>query len=81
MTDTTVATGTRAVAPVSEQSEFSPTGEVLRDIAKGGISGAIVGIVVGGLGGRLLMRLAAVLHADAVGATGSATSRLVERSS
>jgi hypothetical protein len=68
MTDTMVTTGTRAVAPVSEQTEFSPTGEVLRDIARGGISGAIVGIVVGGLGGRLLMRLAAVLHADAVGA-------------
>jgi hypothetical protein len=67
MTDTTVSAGLRAAATVSEQTEFSPTGEVLRDIARGGISGAIVGIVVGGLGGRLLMRLVAILHPDAVG--------------
>ena len=30
-----------------------PLGEILRDIARGGISGLAVGIVVGGLGGRL----------------------------
>jgi hypothetical protein len=67
MTDTMVTTGTRAVAPVSEQTEFSPTGEVLRDIARGGISGAIVGIAVGGLGARVVMRVVAILHPDAVG--------------
>ncbi len=43
-------------------------GEVLRDIARGGISGVLAGIVVGGPGGRLIMRLAAILHPDAVGA-------------
>ncbi|HEY8762628.1 MAG TPA: hypothetical protein VIM18_00410 [Solirubrobacteraceae bacterium] len=53
---------------MSEQTEFSPTGEVLRDIARGGISGAIVGIVVGGLGARVVMRVVAILHPDAVGA-------------
>jgi len=53
---------------VSEQTEFSRTGEVLRDIARGGISGVVVGIVVGGLGARLVMRMAALLHPDAVGA-------------
>jgi len=68
MGDTMVTAGIRAATTVSEQTELSPTGEVLRDIARGGISGAVVGIAVGGLGGRLLMRLAAVLHADAVGA-------------
>jgi hypothetical protein len=53
---------------VGEQTEYSRTGEVLRDIARGGIAGALVGIVVGGLGARLAMRLAAILHPDAVGA-------------
>jgi hypothetical protein len=65
MGDTMVTAGTRAVAPVSEQTEFSPTGEVLRDIARGGISGVIV---VGGLGARVVMRIVAILHPDAVGA-------------
>lgn len=68
MADTMFTTGTRAAATVSEQTVFSPTGEVLRDIARGGISGAIVGIVVGGIGARVVMRLAAILHPDAVGA-------------
>ena len=68
MTDTMVSAGIRATATMGEQSEFSPIGEMLRDIARGGISGAIVGVVVGGLGGRLMMRLAAILHPDAVGA-------------
>jgi hypothetical protein len=68
MSDTMVTAGIRAATTVSEQTEHSPTGEVLRDIARGGIAGAIVGIAVAGIGGRLLMRLAAVLHADAVGA-------------
>lgn len=53
---------------MNERTEFSRTGEVLRDIARGGIAGAIVGIVVGGLGGRFVMRVAAILHAEAVGA-------------
>jgi len=57
MTDTMASAGTRAAATMSEQTEFSPTGEVLRDIARGGISGAIVGIVVGGLGARVVMRV------------------------
>lgn len=68
MADTMVAAGVRAAPTMSEGTAFSRTGEVLRDIARGGISGAIVGIVVGGVGGRLLMRLFAILHADAVGA-------------
>ena len=68
MTDTMITTGTRAVALVNEQTGFSPIGEVLRDIARGGISGALVGIVVGGLGARVVMRVAAILHPDAVGA-------------
>ncbi len=45
----------------------SPAGEVFRDIARGGIAGILVGIFVAGLGGRLVMRLAAILHEDVVG--------------
>jgi hypothetical protein len=68
MTDTMVTAGIRAAAAVSDQTEFSPTSEVLRDIARGGISGALVGIVVGGLGARVVMRVVAILHPEAVGA-------------
>jgi hypothetical protein len=64
----TMATAGRLAAAVGEQAEFSRTGEVLRDIARGGIAGVVAGIVVGGLGGRLVMRIAALLHPEAVGA-------------
>ena len=78
MTHTMITAGTRSVAPVSEQTDYSPTGEVLRDIARGGISGAIVGIVVGGLGARVVMRVVAILHADAVGALTDNGNRIGE---
>lgn len=68
MGDTLATAGLFAVAPVSEQTPFSPAGEVLRDIARGGISGVVAGIGVGGLGGRLVMRIGALLHPEAVGA-------------
>jgi len=45
-----------------------PLGVVLRDIARGGIGGLAVGIVVGGLGGRVAMRLIALLIPDSAGA-------------
>jgi hypothetical protein len=45
----------------------SPIGEVLRDIARGGIAGILVGIFVAGVGGRIFMRLATILHEDTVG--------------
>lgn len=35
-------------------------GPVLRDIARGGIAGILAGILVAGLGGRIVMRLAAI---------------------
>jgi len=52
MADAMVIADSRRAARVSEQRPFSPSGEVLRDIARGGISGAIVGIAVGGLRDR-----------------------------
>jgi hypothetical protein len=48
-------------------AEAWPTGETLREISRGGIAGLIVGVVVGGLGGRVFMRIAALLHPEATG--------------
>ena len=65
-TDGPTTTGPRppsAGAPAT----VSPVGEVLRDIARGGIAGILVGIFVAGIGGRLVMRLATILHEDTVG--------------
>lgn len=45
----------------------SPIGEVLRDITRGGLAGAIVGVLVAGVGGRIVMRLAALLVPAATG--------------
>ena len=45
-----------------------PGGEILRDITRGGLAGLVVGILVAGLGGRLVMRLAALLVPSANGA-------------
>jgi hypothetical protein len=61
-----VIAGARAATRADEMPTIPPSGEVLRDIARGGIAGVIVGIVVGGLGARLVMRVAAILHPDAV---------------
>lgn len=44
-----------------------PVGEILRDISRGGVAGLIAGVLVGGLGGRLFMRVAALLHPEATG--------------
>ena len=44
-------------------------GEILRDIARGGIGGLAVGVVVGGLGGRVAMRLIALLTPEATGSS------------
>ena len=41
--------------------------EVLRDIARGGLAGMIAGLIVGGLGGRVAMMLAARMNPGATG--------------
>lgn len=78
MAGTVATTGAHPAPAVNDSATFSRSGEVLRDIARGGITGAIVGIVVGGLGGRLIMRIAAILHADAVGAVTENGNRIGE---
>ena len=44
-------------------------GEILRDIARGGLAGLAVGVVVGGFGGRIAMRLIALLIPEATGSS------------
>ena len=56
---------------------------VIREAAIGGIAGLIAGALVFGLGGRLFMRIAAIIDPAAAGLTTSngnriATSRLTE---
>jgi hypothetical protein len=51
-----------------EAASVLPIDEILRDIARGGLAGLIVGIVVAGLGGRIVMRLAALIVPSATGA-------------
>lgn len=65
--DTTrLAPGTEPIAGPADAS--SPAIEVLRDITRGGLAGLIVGILLAGIGGRIVMRLAALLVPDADGA-------------
>jgi hypothetical protein len=49
---------------------------IVRDISIGGLTGLIAGILVGGLGGRLVMRLAAVLVPETTGLTTANGNRI-----
>ena len=54
----------------------SPQHEVLREITRGGLAGLIVGVVLAGVGGRLVMRLAALLVPSADGAFTENSNRI-----
>lgn len=56
-----------AAAAHLEPVTASRVGDVLRDITRAGLAATIAGLVVGGLGGRLLMTLAALMNPDAAG--------------
>lgn len=62
-----IATTTSLETPV-DRTVPSPQHEVLREITRGGLAGLIVGVVLAGVGGRLVMRLAALLVPSADGA-------------
>ena len=62
-----IATPTSLETPV-DRTVPSPQHEVLREITRGGLAGLIVGVVLAGVGGRLVMRLAALLVPSADGA-------------
>ena len=69
---TTVASQDDARPDVTMSDEATvaaPGREIVRDIARGGFAGGSVGVFVIGLGGRLVMRLATILHEGAVGST------------
>jgi len=66
--NTVVAGGPPAVDGVTAEADDAwPMGEVFRDIARGGLAGLVAGILVAGLGGRLVMRLAALIVPSATG--------------
>jgi hypothetical protein len=50
-----------------ERLSIAPLREVLRDIARGGLAGLLTGLLVAGLGGRIVMRVAALMVPDAAG--------------
>lgn len=53
--------------PAIDERGAWPPGVILRDIARSGVAGIIVGLVVAGLGGRIVMRLAALRVPEATG--------------
>ena len=62
------ATAAPAVAtPADEAPADWPAGEIVRDITRGGVAGLIVGVLLAGIGGRLVMRLAAIAVPTAAG--------------
>ena len=63
---TTAATSTTAI-DAADSAVASPVLEVLRDISRGGSAGILIGLVGCGIGGRLVMRLAALLVPGADG--------------
>ncbi len=65
----TAATPTQALMdPMpADAAVVAPSRLIVRDIARGGLTGALVGLVGCGLGGRLVMRLAALLVPEATG--------------
>ena len=48
-------------APVAGRAGVGAASEIVREIARGGLAGLAVGVVVIGIGGRVVMRLAALL--------------------
>jgi len=55
-----------------------PAGAIVRDIARGGVAGLVVGVVLAGIGGRLVMRMAALAVPSAVGSVTENGNRIGE---
>jgi hypothetical protein len=58
---------TEAATAVQEDAPRARLAGILREIAVGGLAAIIAGVVVGGIGGRFVMRLATLLAPDTVG--------------
>jgi hypothetical protein len=63
-----VTLGNPAIDAEPDAVSVWPLGVIVRDIARGGLGGLAVGVVVGGLGGRVAMRLIALLVPASTGA-------------
>jgi hypothetical protein len=50
-----------------QAQDLVPANEILREITRGGLAGLIAGLLVAGVGGRLVMRLAALLVPESLG--------------
>jgi MFS family permease len=66
--DVVAVSTARTVVEAEAGPAASPLNEILRDIARGGLASLVVGLLVAGLGGRLVMRLATLVVPDSVGA-------------
>lgn len=67
-TITSEADGASPAITEGSVKAISPVYDIVRDIARGGLAGIIVGLVVVGVGGRLVMRIAALRVPSATGA-------------
>lgn len=67
MATTIEVEGTGSIDRDGSVRRLDPTNEVLRDITRGGLAGLIVGVPIAGVGGRLVMRLAALIVPEAAG--------------
>lgn len=56
-----------ATVPPAVVTHAWPPGVILRDITRGGLAGLVAGLLVGGIGGRLVMRLATMAVPEATG--------------
>jgi hypothetical protein len=56
-----------ASEPTVDPIAGAPAGDILREITRGGVAGLIVGVLLAGVGGRVAMRLAALLVPSAAG--------------
>ena len=54
--------------PAAERSGSAAAQAIVRDIARGGLAGLVTGLLVAGVGGRLVMRIAALLVPGSAGA-------------
>lgn len=61
------AAATSAVPPTPREWVAQVPGPILRDITRGALASIAGGVLVGGLGGRLVMRAATLLDPDATG--------------
>ena len=60
---------TAIAEPLAPDATERALREILRDIVRGGVAGVIAGVTVGGIGGRLVMRFAALVVPNAAGST------------